>query len=444
LLFITAAALLWVAILNGFPILYSDTGTYLAIGSKFVLTYDRPITYGLLIAPFYYLAGLWLVVIFQALLTAWIVALAIRSVIGRTDLAVTLLCSAVLAAFSSLPWFAGQIMPDLFTGLLPLLIFLLVFDGLLAKWERHALAAILMVATALHLSHVPFAVGLLIVSSLIARAYSLSLRGAFRAAAAIFIAISGLCSANFVLDGKFQPSLMTSTFSLARLLDAGLAQPILTSVCAERKMGLCAAQPLIAAPGAMLPGQAYLWDIRSPRRSLEHSDWHAIRAEEAMVVRRTIIDRPGDVIAMAVSGWGRQMVTAKTADGLWPCRECAPLIERYFPSEVSAWRASLQQKDKLRAYAVMPVRLVALIAAILSPIFVIVAGYRRDTALMGLALTILAAVIGNAAICGIFSGVYDRYQSRVLWLLPLLMVLAIGRIIDQTLQRRAASRETGA
>ena len=43
---------------------------------------------------------------------------------------------------------------------------------------------------------------------------------------------------------------------------------------------------------------------------------------------------------------------------------------------------------------------------------------------------IIAAVIVNAAVCGILSGVFARYQTRVIWLLPMvagMMVLVLAR-----------------
>ncbi|HRH39293.1 MAG TPA: hypothetical protein PK760_13165, partial [Flavobacteriales bacterium] len=43
------ALLIWPAIYNGYPILYSDTATYVASGMKLDAPMDRPITYGLFI-----------------------------------------------------------------------------------------------------------------------------------------------------------------------------------------------------------------------------------------------------------------------------------------------------------------------------------------------------------------------------------------------------------
>jgi hypothetical protein len=45
----------------------------------------------------------------------------------------------------------------------------------------------------------------------------------------------------------------------------------------------------------------------------------------------------------------------------------------------------------------------------------------NEAALPGLVLT---ALIGNAIICGTFSNPHDRYQSRVIWLPALVLILA--------------------
>ena len=52
LIFIGAIALIWPAFYNGFPLVYSDTGTYLESGFVLETPLDRPITYGVLIRIF--------------------------------------------------------------------------------------------------------------------------------------------------------------------------------------------------------------------------------------------------------------------------------------------------------------------------------------------------------------------------------------------------------
>jgi len=59
-----------------------------------------------------------------------------------------------------------------------------------------------------------------------------------------------------------------------------------------------------------------------------------------------------------------------------------------------------------------------------------VAGLRRRAALGGVYAAILAALLANAFVSGALSGVFDRYQSRFVWLAPFgaaLMLLAWWR-----------------
>jgi hypothetical protein len=48
---------------------------------------------------------------------------------------------------------------------------------------------------------------------------------------------------------------------------------------------------------------------------------------------------------------------------------------------------------------------------------------RRPARLIGLSAVVIFVIIANAFVTGVFSNVEDRYQSRVIWLLPLLAIL---------------------
>jgi hypothetical protein len=48
---------------------------------------------------------------------------------------------------------------------------------------------------------------------------------------------------------------------------------------------------------------------------------------------------------------------------------------------------------------------------------------RRPARLIGLSAVVIFVVIANAFVTGVFSNVEVRYQSRVIWLMPLLAIL---------------------
>jgi hypothetical protein len=49
----------------------------------------------------------------------------------------------------------------------------------------------------------------------------------------------------------------------------------------------------------------------------------------------------------------------------------------------------------------------------------------RPIRILGIGVVIISTVIANALVTGVLSGVETRYQSRVIWLLPLLAALLI-------------------
>src|SRR5262249_4097955 len=76
---ISAACFTWVALFNGYPLVYSDTGAYLAAGIEYYIPNERPIFYGIFMIPLH-LDGwsLWPVVIGQCLILAYVLRLILR------------------------------------------------------------------------------------------------------------------------------------------------------------------------------------------------------------------------------------------------------------------------------------------------------------------------------------------------------------------------------
>jgi hypothetical protein len=52
--------------------------------------------------------------------------------------------------------------------------------------------------------------------------------------------------------------------------------------------------------------------------------------------------------------------------------------------------------------------------------FLVVAGLREQPRAFFAGIFVIVLVVGNAFTLGVLSGVGDRYQSRVIWLVPLL------------------------
>ncbi len=55
------------------------------------------------------------------------------------------------------------------------------------------------------------------------------------------------------------------------------------------------------------------------------------------------------------------------------------------------------------------------------------AAARRALDKASLPALVLLGLIGNAIVCGTFSNPHDRYQSRIVWLPSLVLLLAVSR-----------------
>jgi heme A synthase len=118
-----------------------------------------------------------------------------------------------------------------------------------------------------------------------------------------------------------------------------------------------------------------------------------------------------------------------TGDGLhaWPAT-VTPWIERDFPRvEADAYAASRQNTAGLEPPSWLQAlhTATALIGIAGCLVACVASGRRRSTA-SGLAWATLVALLANAAIAGGLSGPHDRYQSRIMWLPPLVAALGIA------------------
>lgn len=79
---------------------------------------------------------------------------------------------------------------------------------------------------------------------------------------------------------------------------------------------------------------------------------------------------------------------------------------------------------------------VATIGLLLLAPLIVIAWRIRDAVALSLLLSVVTALLVNAAMAGALSDVHDRYQSRLVWLAPFAVLLAFVRW--RSLRRRTA------
>lgn len=439
---VLAAGLLlaWPAAWNGYPLVFADSGTYLGQAILLYLGWDRPAFYSLFLHALHWRVTLWTVPLAQGLIAAHLLALALR-VLDRPGPAPLLLVAGVLAFGSGLPWLVAQIMPDVFTGLLAVALWLIGFGrARLGRWERGWVALLAAGMVAAHLSHLPLTLGLALVGGALAwwrAGAGAGLRVARRMAAPAVLAVVALVAMNAAGHGRFSVSPFGSVFFAARLIQDGPAVRTLQARCDAAAWRVCALRDRLP-----MPANDFLWQPDGPLRG-ELGGGKAWAPEAFALIAATLAREPGAVALAVLSNALRQFPILTSGDGLvpWPDEPGpAPLLAGHFPPrELAAFQAARQQAGLL-ARDVAHLRPLHVVLAWMGLAMLPVRAWarRREAAASALCLLVLAWGVVNAMVTGGLSSVEPRYQGRIAWL----FVFAAGAVVisSRGLIRHAVER----
>lgn len=432
-----AALLLWPAFLNGYPLLFSDTGAFLAQTLREWPPFDKPHVYGPALHLLHMRVTLWGPALAQGLLLSWLLRLTLRAVRPQAGPGMHLLLCAGLAAFTAAPWFAALLMPDILAPALVLALFLLGWAAeALSRAERIALTLVAALAAAAHLAHLPVAAAIAALALLARRSW----RPALRCALPLGLAAVALLTTNLAVHGRFALSPYGAVFPLARLVADGPAARTIAARCPDAGWHLC-------AWAGRLPddSNAFLWDpegpVWAPRRDGAQPGGPISLAPEARdILLETLRREPGAVLAGALANGAHQLLRARVGDTLVPDHLAVQVsghLARDFPAaERTRFAASLQARGVLPAAAApfLAPHGAALLLGVAGTLLALIPALRarrdpggrdgRAEARPGLLLCVLVGLAANALTTGALSGPTDRYGARIAWLLPLAAVLA--------------------
>jgi len=434
---LAAPLLLWPAVWNGYPLVFADTGTYLRQAIHHYAGWDRPIFYSLFMFPLHATVTVWPVVIVQALIAAYILHLVCRILLPALPAGVFVAGGAILSLVTWLPWLVSELMPDLFTPLLVLLLAVLVWSPeRVCRSEQLLLVTLAAFMIASQLSSLPMACILLTGLTLLTLwrdASSPALVGVrgpgLRRRMLLIVgppalAVVSLCSVNLAAHGRFAISPFGNVFLLARVIYDGAGMAALKRDCPNRGWLLC---PFLNRFPTDSDG--FLWNQDSPLKLAGGPK--AVSRDADAIIWAALWSDPGGALRAATRNTLEQLRRFKSGDGLeaWP-NQVTPWIEQDFPPrESAAYDAARQQRDLMSIPAPLATvhATVALLGVIGCALLVPLAARRRAPCLGYLAAVLLALPV-SAAITGALSAPHDRYQSRIMWLPPLVAVLSLASL----------------
>lgn len=458
---------LTIAVWNGFPLVFYDTGAYVLEGLGHIFLVERAPVYSDLL----FLAGgrfsLWPIVIFQALLTGYVIVETARAELGHVRLGVILAIGVVLTALTGIAWYVGQVEPDCMTPLVILGFWLLVMRShRLGGARSTAVAVITGLAVACHPSHLGLIAGLLILAAVLklvvwsnpAGAKKRRLKGHARPIAsakgphegsvaapakaqsalrlpdpklgkgllALAISLFLMIAGNFALTGTIFLSKSGSVFVFARLMQDGIVKRLLAQSCPPKGKAdyrLCEYKDHLARTA-----NGWLWG-NSEFRALGGFTDEEQQEEDRRIIVDSLKRYPLMNLRAAIYDSVLQFAQFKTGDGIEPQLSILePGFRRMIPAQLSAYLHARQQEGKIRFKVLNLIHVPVGAMSLLGLLLLIQHAVRRlrwnEAVLPAL---VLSGLIGNAIICGTFSNPHDRYQSRIMWLPTLVLLLAMAR-----------------
>ena len=429
--------LLLPALFNGFPFVYSDTGTYLTSAIKPFLPEDRPIHYSVFLYTLHLRQTLWPIVVAQAAITIAVLAIFFDVSLGRRirrlHMAALL---AVLAAITALPVLVSEVMPDLFAPLLICsLIILALHSDALTNAGRIFLYAVVLLAICVHKANVVIASILLLTLAIARSRMKPSLAGPLLAVCAGFGLLIAPNVANEVLrHHKFSlsPTRAGGVFILAKLLDDGIGFDYLDEECKNNSFSICAELPALHENRRKSPDpdslDFFLWD--GPLTAAGGVE--EVRKYAGSMVFHCLFRYPIRFVQASLLDFGRQSIRLSTGEGITRYEDghaVSAALKNYFPPAVyEEFQRSRQQSGGLNFAQISKFHIYVVVASI------IVLGalgkglYAAETKFSATILMLLVGFFANALVMGTLGHPIDRYQNRVSFLIPLAAITAAYRL----------------
>ena len=337
---------------------------------------------------------------------------------------------AVLAVATPIAFVSCLVIPDIFAGIVILVITLFATAYRhLSPGVRTVSALVAAAGIAFHASHLP--IGLAMTLSAMAWMAFLIWKKEpvprsqwawvaapffFGAAAAVVLNLAAFGGPS--LTGKRYP------LTLARSIAEGPGKWYLERNCGHLKYAICELYPH-AVPSTI---NSFLWGPDGVKERATPDQMDRIRAEESDVVLAATRAYPLTEARLVGKSFARQLVLFSPGVGL----------EKRIVLDAD--------QNPLLAHADFDpiwVKLVHLlsIAAVVGSLIVLYRRARHDHPIRPILALFVAGIVFNDAVCTYFSGVTDRYQARVIWLLPLLALAVLAQAARRGSATPAASPE---
>jgi hypothetical protein len=220
--------------------------------------------------------------------------------------------------------------------------------------------------------------------------------------------------------------------SFGRMLQDGIVTRYLDDHCPDATLRLCPYKNALPRdPDDFFWGEGVFDKL---------GRFDGLHDEMKRIVLESFADYPGLQLRSIVGETLKQLALVETGGGvvnwIWNTYDT---IKTHAPAAAPAMLAARQQHGALPFGAINRLHVpAAYVAMALLPVIMLLAWRRPRFAAIGeLAATAALALLGNAAVFGIFATAHNRYGARVVWLAALAVFIALARWGEDHLGRPA-------
>ena len=458
-------ACLYVAILNGGPLYYFDSGGYLENGYKILqqvgviapaqtvdavadgasvardatansVNGSRSVVYSLFSSIIGFGIGLKSLPLFHAVLVFWGVYLPIRVACRLYDpdqrFAALFAAPIIAAGFGALPFYVAFLMPDILTGLILLIISTLTVFGRDMRWGEVLAALILSgLAVTSHLSHLAI-VALMVPLSIVA-AILLDRRRwwlpALCVTAILGIGIAERLSFDVAVEAVEGAEVVYYPFLTARIVADGPGYTYLERHCPNAAIPTCALyEALSVSSDPWRLTASHIMFEKSPRlgsfRLMTEADQQVVANGQVRFFLSVFLDQPIATIGALLGNTFEQArmnsveMTIPVEGGVQNLSAISSIPAEFFPkgsiSRDARWLPLVETLHR----AVYVVSVIVIVGMVFWPGSV-------PIELKAFAVMLVLGILVNAFVCGGISQPATRYGGRVIWLLPFLATLLV-------------------
>ncbi len=424
------------AIANGYPILFSDSMTYVYSCIFEEVPLDRPYFYSLLINIVAMSYSLWFVIILQALIVVFFIFVILKYLFESDRIWLkTFIISTVLSLVTGITYFVGQIVPDIFAPLLFLGTALIIVEKNLPKHILVILSIIIIYCSIVHFANIIINLSILLsltVVSIIFRKKEFILQQKRRLSLLAFIVISSwliIPTVNYFKKEGFVTSKVSNVFFAGSLIESGILQEYLADECENQNWNLCEYKDELD-----ISAFQFLWDATSPlyKGGCLEVEWEKCwkcKNKELGKIKSDLLSKPKYqkmFILKSIEKTFLQFFKFKI-DSRSTVR-MGDLIKEYYPADYNLFITSQQAEFPLFFHQQTVFQYISFfVSLILLVIILFISPYRLNIPLKYKAFFIIlfGTLIINAMVTAVFSNVVSRYQGRLVWIIPMLLLMIL-------------------